>query len=88
MLIITYMHFFFLVSTYLKAHAAVNLWEMFSVRGVCVYKAHLENLLIVPLQWYLLVVVLEGLVSERTLRTNPAVALLTVGSPEPDRSRG
>jgi hypothetical protein len=30
----------FFVSTYLKAHTAVNLGEIFSVRGVCIYKAH------------------------------------------------
>jgi len=38
MLPIIYMHFF--VSTYLKAHTAVNLGDMFSVRWVCIYKAH------------------------------------------------
>jgi hypothetical protein len=58
------------------------------IRHVRYVSKHLENLLIVPLQWYLLVAVLEELVSARTLRTNPAVALLTVGYPKPDRSRG
>ena len=58
------------------------------IRHMHYVSKHLEKLLFVPLQWYLLVAVLEGLVSARTFRTKPAVALLTVGSPKPDRSRG